>query len=324
MNHRLLKRTLALLLLASTYRSVVAAPASSAPPVPQSMAALGDSMTAGLFANFKRQDFILPFSNLWAIFEIIDYLLQGKNIMRLERPYTLSWSTGLDRESDVLSHAGRIGHYWGSHRRIAVHNFAVSGAESQDIEDQVDAMRDWSYTHLGRRAPEYVTLLVGANDACGESIDEMTPVSRFQSNVRHNIQRILASDSRTKILVSSLPNIENLRNVAYNARLRLIPPFTRCYKLWEAANLCPTLTMLNTKRERNAVAARIIEYNDALREIVQEEAAIRGDRVRFAPKVYDVPFTKSDLSADCFHPNKYGQQMLSDATWKSTWWARLK
>lgn len=319
MKHHLLKQTLALALIVPTSSAVNAG--SVAPPVPKSMAALGDSMTAGFLANFKRQDFILPFSNLWAIFEIIDYFLQGSNMHRLERPYTLSWSTGMQKERDVLSHAGHFGRYWGTYKNFNIYNVAVSGAESQDIEDQVESMRDWAYERLGRRAPDYVTLLVGANDACGETPEEMTSVTRFQNNVRRNVQRILASDQRTKILISSLPNIEKLRNVANNARLRLFPPFTRCQHLWESANLCPTLTMLDSPRDRNAVAARIIEYNDALREVVQQEAAVRGDRIRFARRVYDVEFTKNHLSADCFHPNKYGQQALSDATWSATWWA---
>jgi hypothetical protein len=45
-----------------------------------------------------------------------------------------------------------------------------------------------------------------------------------------------------------------------------------------------------------------------------------SDSVHFASEIYDYSFSDNDISLDCFHPNKAGQQILSDITWKKSWW----
>ena len=44
------------------------------------------------------------------------------------------------------------------------------------------------------------------------------------------------------------------------------------------------------------------------------------DSIRFASEIYDYNFSDNDISLDCFHPNKAGQQILSDITWEKSWW----
>jgi lysophospholipase L1-like esterase len=79
----------------------------------------------------------------------------------------VSWATGSDGE--VRSHAQRLDDLAG--RTPTVHNVAVSGSRVSDLESQarraVDAKVD------------YVTVLIGANDACAPSESAMTPVPAF-------------------------------------------------------------------------------------------------------------------------------------------------
>jgi hypothetical protein len=146
----------------------------------------------------------------------------------------------------------------------------------------------------------------------------MVPVSTYYSNVVRVVDEVLTKSPNSKMLVGSIPNIESLRAVARNAKLHV---GLSCEKLWKTIKLCPTLTTEDNPQERAIIAQRVIEYNQALRDIVQTRRDIFGDRIRYAKKTYEVAFTKDHLSVDCFHPNPEGQALLADVTFESSWWA---
>jgi lysophospholipase L1-like esterase len=151
-----------------------ATPASAAPPLPDSMAAIGDSITQAV-------DVCCFFGN-WP----------GH-----------SWSTGNAPLDGIASHYERIrarnpairGHRW---------NNAVSGAQMADAPAQ--ARRT-----VGQGA-QYVTILMGANDLCGWD-GTLTPTATFRAQFTETLDILQAGLPDTHVFVSSIPNLHQLWSV---------------------------------------------------------------------------------------------------------------
>ncbi len=288
-------------------------------PLPRSVASMGDSITAGMFANFKRQEMIFPWVQTHFEIEMAAFFAT-KDVGVLERR-RLSWSTGIDRSNQVTSHVSRILDLNGR-RRFPIFEAAVSGNDSSNLQDQLNQILTWSRANLSQSAPDYVTILIGPNDICADSAAQMTDTQIFKDRVAAVAESLLSTSASTRILISALPNIENLRSVAKDAILTGVGATARCKDLWKLSKLCPTLTTISDPNERLIIAQRVVDYNQALQKIVEEKLNSYGDRIRFAPEPYNISFTANDLSLDCFHPNVYGQELISESTWKSSWWAK--
>lgn len=288
-------------------------------PVPLSMGALGDSITAGAMANYRRKDAVqtLPLFLAQALAAF------AKNDFTPFERRDYSWSTGhFGLPVEVKSHARRLKELLPFGTNFKVKNAAVSGAESLDVlQDQWPKLRQWSHDKLGRSAPEYVTLLIGANNVCRDLVEDMTPTEVFMSHVGGVMDEILATSPDTHIMVSALPAIETLRDVASDSKLLGFAPAETCRDFWELANVCFTLTREEDPARRAMVAERVRDYNLALRHYAETRRAQYGDRVRVSWNVYEGRFTDNDISVDCFHPNPEGQNKIADYTWTNSWWS---
>jgi GDSL-like Lipase/Acylhydrolase family len=154
---------------------LVAQPAWAAPPLPSSMAAIGDSIT-------RAADVCCYYG---------DHPGQ-------------SWSTGSTSYDGIASHYERIkqlnsaitGHAW---------NDAVSGAKMDDAPGQATQA-------VGQHA-RYVTILMGANDLCTSSPATMTSTDSFKANFKTTMATLMAQTPRPYVFVSSIPNIYRLWTV---------------------------------------------------------------------------------------------------------------
>jgi lysophospholipase L1-like esterase len=285
--------------------------------MPASMGALGDSMTAGALAMFRRQDFVLPWVDLMVVLRALTY--GATNEIRTVESRKLSWAAGYDSQRRVESHSYRLTQLQNLKKQIPSYNAAISGSGSRKVLDQqLDTLSDWSRKTLGKAYPDYVTLMIGPNDICAESAAEMLDTNSYHSNLSRIVDDILVRGSDSKIVVSAVPNVEALRSVAKNSRVYW---GVSCEKVWQAVNICPTLTMEDDPVQRAIVASRVSDYNNALREIIRTRRADFGDRIRLAEQSYDIAFSPDDLSVDCFHPNADGQALLAETTWDVSWWA---
>jgi lysophospholipase L1-like esterase len=285
--------------------------------LPRSIGALGDSMTAGALANYRRAEANLPWNQVGVILQVLNYGLTRK--MAAVEARRMSWSTGWRGERPVMSHAARL-RYLSALEGVSfeAYNASLSGAESDDVRsEQLQELSQWSRTQLKQEYPDYVTLLVGANDICADQPQDMKNASHFHSNVEAIVDSVLARSPRSKVLISALPDIEKLRNVAKNASTL----GGRCEGLWKTIQLCPTLTTLNDPTARKQVADRVREFNEVLSDVTSRGQERHGDRVRFAKDIHSIPFSPNDLALDCFHPSDVGQNKLADETWKHTWWS---
>lgn len=288
---------------------------------PKSMGALGDSMTAGFLAHFNRKTSKLPWNQAWLLGQLATFGVT-LNTKVLESP-GLSWATGLEKNKRVKSHAERLmGLGLGSSRRVI--NEAISGDETQDLLlKQLSELNKESRYRFRTEYPDYVTVLIGANDACADSPEDMTDVGDFYARFYMAMDEMLWNNSNTHILVSHLPNIEKLRTVAKDADVLGFDALgiSKCQDLWEVTGLCPTLTTHEEPSIRQKVAQRVRDYNLAMTSVTKNLRSQYGDRIRVSERAYQAQFSADNLSLDCFHPNVSGQNILAHETWQDSWWA---
>lgn len=243
---------------------------SPRPGLPVAMAAIGDSITTGFGTC------VVPASC-------------KRN----------SWSTGDGRRVD--SHYQRLIDLNPAIRGRA-YNHAVPGARASALADQASkAVRD--------RA-DYITVLIGANDACRGSLDAMTPVKTFRQQVDRALATIREGRPKARILVVSIPNLYRLWEIGHTDE--------QAVRSWERG-VCPALLANPTstapadQQRRQEFRKRVDAYNDQL------AAACRayGSRCRHdGGAAHRVRFTLAHVNRiDHFHPNNDGQQRLADATW---------
>src|SRR5829696_988438 len=151
-----------------------ATPASAAPPLPDSMAAIGDSITQAVD--------VCCFFGTWP----------GH-----------SWSTGNAPLDGIASHYERIrarNPAIRGHRR----NNAVSGAQMADAPGQ--ARRT-----VGQGA-QYVTILMGANDLCGWD-GTLTPTATFRAQFAETLDILRTGLPASHVFVASIPNLYQLWSI---------------------------------------------------------------------------------------------------------------
>ncbi|MFC3381939.1 GDSL-type esterase/lipase family protein [Couchioplanes azureus] len=141
-----------------------------------SMAALGDSITAGVATCAV-------------------YVACSRN----------SWSTGAAEAVD--SHYRRLQAANPAVKGRA-RNFAVPGARMADLGAQAASAVD--------AGPAYVTILIGANDVCTGGVDDMTPVGTFRSHLDKALGRLKRGLPEARILVASIPDVYRLWELGHD------------------------------------------------------------------------------------------------------------
>ena len=155
--------------------------AAAAPPLPNSMAALGDSITRAYDVCCSYRDH------------------PGQ-----------SWSTGGSWYDGISSHYERIRR---RNRAIAGHayNDAVTGARMSAANSQASA--------AAAQQVAYVTVLLGANDLCTSSPSTMTSTASFQRQFSQALATLKQRLPNARIFVSSIPDIYQLWKVLHTNRL---------------------------------------------------------------------------------------------------------
>jgi lysophospholipase L1-like esterase len=242
---------------------------------PSSMAAIGDSITAGLGSCGT-------------------YVVCMRN----------SWSTGTGDSVD--SHYQRI-LAKNSKIRGDARNFADPGAEADALDAQA--------ARAVKAKSEYVTVLIGANDACAPSTAAMTSVKTFRTEVDRALNRLKKGLPKTRVLVASIPDLYRLWELG-----RDNPAAVR---VWNRVSLCPSMFANPTstadadENRRRQVRDRVGDYDDQLRQACKAY----GKRCRWDnDAVHNVRFSLDQVSTvDYFHPNAKGQNKLADVTYRASW-----
>ncbi|GII78876.1 hypothetical protein Sru01_38580 [Sphaerisporangium rufum] len=242
---------------------------AAAEPVPAVMAALGDSITAGF--NACGWYAACP---------------------------ARSWSTG--DAAGVRSHYLRL---LALDPALRGHNlnFAVPGATSAGLAAQAARA-------VAARAG-YVTVLIGAQDACSRRQARMTPVATYRARITRAFA--LLATTGTKIFAASVPDLWRLWRIGRDNMV--------ARSFWAIGHICPAMLAdaasdARADRLRRArVRARVRAYNAAMAEV----CAAYGPGCRYdGGAVFDYPFTLDHVSAwDFFHPDDQGQRALAEVTY---------
>ncbi len=251
------------------------ASAGTTPPLPATMAAVGDSITQAASSGGS---------------------------LGTDYPQN-SWATGTNTtvDSQYL-------------RLLAIdpaisgraYNDSVSGARMADLNGQMAA--------AAAQKPDYLTVLIGGNDLCTDTVAQMTPVSTFHDEFVAAMNTLMAGSPTTHVYVVSIPNIYQLWQLFHNNWWARV--------VWSLGNICqsllanPTSTNATDVARRAAVAERNVDYDTQLQNVCAAYASCLFD----ADAVYNVAFTSSDVSGDYFHPSISGQAKLASVSWGAGYW----
>jgi lysophospholipase L1-like esterase len=241
-------------------------------PVPEVMAALGDSISTG--------------------FNVCGWYVSCAS---------RSWSAG--DHPDVASHYLRLSKLSGTLQSHNL-NFAVPGATSADLLGQVRKA-------VAAKA-DYVTILIGAQDACAGSERAMTPVRTYRQRLDAALAELRAGMPGARVLFASIPDLRRLWQVGKgNALARTF---------WTLGHICPAMLAdpISTQRadteRRTRVRKRVMDYNEAAAQAC--EAYGPGCRTD-GGAVFSYPFTLGHISKwDYFHPSVAGQAVLARLTFE--------
>lgn len=280
------------------------------------MANIGDSMTAATFADTTT---FLPFS----FFQTLRGELAADSFQTLaliENKKSYSWASGrwIDSHYMKLRQSMR---YENSNDTLDVMNVAVPGSEAKDtlIQAQkvVDAMKSGSYLEL-----KYVTLLIGANDACSSSSSVGTPHEVFREHLRATIRKLAEIQQKEpiRVLVSSIPNIPVLGRPEI-AKHTTMGVMSCDFFRHEVLGFCKSLTRWDNDADFDEKVLSIIEKNEIIHAVVEEAAQLYPNlQLVYSDALYRFEITTDLLAMDCFHPNQKGQEELSQILWHDQHW----
>lgn len=147
------------------------------PPLPGSIAAVGDSITQAASSGGS---------------------------LGTDYPQN-SWATGTS--GSVNSHYLRL---QALNPAIGGHasNLSVSGAKMADLNGQMQLAASVQ--------PDYLTVLIGGNDICTDTEAQMTPVADFSSQFQAAMTTLSAGSPNTNIYVVSIPRVMGLWELFHN------------------------------------------------------------------------------------------------------------
>ena len=210
-----------------------------------------------------------------------------------------SWATGA--QDTVASHASRLATAGSAPR---VHNLAVSGATVAGLGAQARQA-------VAVRA-EYVTVLIGANDACAYSEQAMTPTRQFAETFASAIATLTDGLPDARILVVSIPDLRRLWRVGREDE--------RAVETWRRVGVCqamladPTSSAPRDGARRARVRARVAAYNEVMAALCARHENCRWD----GNAVFEHSFGLEAVSPrDYWHPSVAGQRRLAEVAWKA-------
>jgi lysophospholipase L1-like esterase len=230
--------------------------------------------------------------------------------MFLEHKSTLSWASG----RRVDSHYERLNAL--SPVNVAVANVAVSGSRAQDLPAQIDELvkrhRKGKYLELS-----YVTILIGANDACSHQAQEDPDFRRVEESLMQTFTKLsrVSQQAPIRVLLSGPPMVPELGRLDIR-RSRTIFGLT-CQRFRdEWLESCARLVQWKDHSEYQAAADIIHGVHQAL-----ERAARRAQQlfpsleILYTRALAEMRIEASVLAADCFHPSAEGQNAIAQLFW---------
>jgi lysophospholipase L1-like esterase len=202
-----------------------------------------------------------------------------------------SWATG---DSDS-SHLQRLRRRF-TELDVRAVNTAFNGARAADLRGQVD--------RLVQSEPDYVTMMIGANDLVRWLTGEYgVMLDQYVDDVRGAIKRLVDVNPRVMIVLSAVPDQSQVLDLIGNRQGAL--ERAAAY-LNTVAGAAFAKLMVGIYKERS------VRLNRALADVAQRHSG----NVRFCGGIATARFSGEHLSPiDSYHPSVQGQQLLAKLTW---------
>jgi|GEM_PF-1824862 len=291
------------------------------------MVSLGDSLTAGTFANAPLQKGSGIAHKAWGpspidlsgeLKEWFDH--QFSDGYTVANKAKLSWASG----SAIASHYQFLKNYLknkGETTSLEVLNFAFPRDTTAGLENQVRQLIE--VMHSGKYASiQYITLMIGSNDVCAREKNTKIQSDLFRKNMMNAFEKIaqIKQDDPIRILMVGIPNITQLGS----EQIRKLPhPFGRdCgYVRNHVLHFCDSMLTWQTPDELLQKESLIQERNQILEEIAAEiPKRFPHLQISFTRRLSSVVITPDLLAMDCFHLDQAGQVQLSEELWKEQPW----
>lgn len=213
---------------------------------------------------------------------------------------SVSWTTGKQKFDGFESHLERLQKLY-PEKKVKAYNYARTGALMKDLDRQVGKTI--------KKKPQYVTLLIGANDVCRWGADYQGKLDEFTQRLKTGLDKLVTEDPKVKITMSAMPDIYNVWKVLKDK--------PSCQTVWSVIGFCKELLGKNlTNDQRLAFRERWAHANSNMASV----AALYPQNVKFSDAAATYTFADKDLSShDCFHPSMKGQGILADVTWQEGW-----
>ncbi|MFJ9180382.1 SGNH/GDSL hydrolase family protein [Streptomyces sp. NPDC102360] len=205
----------------------------------------------------------------------------------------VSWATGTDKS--VKSLAVRL--LGESRAQTHSWNHARTGARMADLPEQMH--------RAAAEKPELVTVMAGSNDACRPTAAGMTPVADFRADFEESLRQLRRTAPKAQVYVLSVPDLKRLWSQG-----RANPLGKQVWKLGICASMLADPDDLKSAAtaRRDSVQARVMAYNEVLREVCAKDRKCRYD----GGAVFGYKFGQAQLSEwDWFHPSVNGQARLA-------------
>ncbi|MDG6101950.1 SGNH/GDSL hydrolase family protein [Dactylosporangium aurantiacum] len=196
--------------------------------------------------------------------------------------------------------------------RIRAKNPAIDGHAFNDARSgaKVADMPGQAATVVSQRAA-YVTILIGANDACTSSEAAMTSVAAFRGSLDSALGTLKAGLPDAKVLLVSIPDLKRLWQVGKDS--------SGARSAWGLFGICqsmlanPTSTTAADTARRDRVRQRVIDFNGQL----AAACTAYGANCKYdGGAVFGYAFQLSQISTwDYFHPNTSGQAVLATVSY---------
>jgi lysophospholipase L1-like esterase len=187
-------------------------------------------------------------------------------------------------------------------------NLAKSGARMADLAGQAE--------RAASRSPAQVLVLMGANDACQDSLAKMTQVAEYRHQFTDAMDILHRRLPKAQVFVASVPDLKRLWEVG-----RTNPLGKQIWKF----GICPSMlgdadaVTAAAERRRDAVRERVIAYNEVLKQVCGQYERCRYD----GGAVFGYRFTARELSPwDWFHPSIEGQTQLARIVYQAAFGSR--
>ncbi|MGN5632306.1 SGNH/GDSL hydrolase family protein [Streptomyces sp. AC154] len=216
----------------------------------------------------------------------------------------VSWSTGTDSAVNslavrLLGASGAADHSW---------NHAATGARIAELPEQMAL--------AAKEDPALVTVMIGANDACRDSVRAMTPVADFRRSFEASMRQLRDTAPKAQVYVSSVPDLKRLWSTGRVNQLG-----KQIWKLGICKSMLADADDMSASAvtRRSEVQDRVVAYNGVLREVCAKDVRCRYD----GGAVFDYRFTGKQLSQwDWFHPGRNGQARLAEIAYRNVTAAR--